>query len=174
LTRATRRVELLADDAKGQRRKGRMRILGLVSAVVALLFWCYSAFDMWATLTAWPPYVQQYGHDMFAWIQGFPIWRKLLWGVGIALGAVGALLMFPRARAGGDFMLAAVGCMVAGFSYDLVFEDGLKNYGAQGLIASVVLIALAAFLTWAAYATVKPRAVVIAPVDHELDAAGRA
>jgi hypothetical protein len=135
--------------------EGKMRVLGLVSAVVALLFWGYSVFDMWASLTSWPPYVEQYGADMFAWIQGFPLWRKIVWGAGIACGLGGAALMFARTKIAGDFMLAAVGFTVLGFAYDLVFEDGVLNYGQQGLVASAVIIAIASFFTWAAYASAR-------------------
>ncbi len=43
-----------------------MRIVFFIVALLALAFWVFAAFDMWAVLTAWPPYAEQYGADMFA------------------------------------------------------------------------------------------------------------
>jgi hypothetical protein len=140
-----------------------MRVLGLISAIVALLFWGYGVFDMWASLTSWPPYVEQYGEEMFAWIQGFPLWRKIVWAGSIACGLAGAVLMFARTKLAGDFMLAAVGLVVVGFAYDLVFEDGVENYGRQGLIVSVIIIALSSYFAWAAYASSRKTVVIESP-----------
>jgi hypothetical protein len=152
---------LTALSCRKRCREGVLRILWLVAATAALLFWGYGAFDMWASLTGWPPYVAQYGEEMFAWIQGFPLWRKLAWGASIACGLAAAGLMFLRAKSSGDLMLAAVGLMVLGFSYDLVFEDGVDKYGRQGLIASCIVMAIASLFAWAAYTSTKPPPIVL-------------
>ena len=96
-----------------------MRIVFFIVALLALAFWAFAAFDMWAALTAWPPYAEQYGTDMFAWIQGFPLWRKAILGAGVAFGVVGSLLMFSRAQFAGPALLFAWLLLAGGVSYSV-------------------------------------------------------
>lgn len=131
-----------------------MRIVFFVLALLALAFWGFGVFDMWALLSGWPPYVDQYGADMFAWIQGFPIWRKTIWGASLGFGLLGSLLLFARDRLSGPALLTAWLLMAGGFGYDLAFQDGARNYGQDGLIASGVLVALAALFAWVGFASV--------------------
>lgn len=131
-----------------------MKIVWAVVAILSLLFWGFAAFDLWATLTAWPPY-QQYGAEWFAWIQSFPIWRKAIWGLSIALGVIGSLMMFGRMRLAGPAMLGAFLMMAAGFAYDIAVQDGASNYGQEGLVASGVLVGLTALFAWAGYASAR-------------------
>ena len=79
-----------------------MRIIWLLVAVLALAFWAFGAFDMWALLTGWPPYRQQYGEDLLTWIQAYPVWRTTMWGASIGLGLVGSLAMLTRSRLAKD------------------------------------------------------------------------
>lgn len=132
-----------------------MRIVWALVAVLSLLFWSYGVFDMWATLTSWPPYEAQYGAELFAWIQGFPLWRKAIWGMSIALGATGSLLMFTRMRLAGYALFAAFLLMAIGFAYDLTLQDGARQYGQDGLIASGALVAVALLFAVAGFASAR-------------------
>jgi len=129
-----------------------MRIVFFVVALLALAFWGFAVFDMWAMLTAWPPYAEQYGADMFAWVQGFPLWRKAVWGASVGFGVIGSLMMLARVRGAGPVLLLAWLLLAGGFAYDVALQDGAQNYGQQGVIASAVLIVLAALFAWAGFA----------------------
>ncbi|MBL8549794.1 MAG: hypothetical protein JNJ73_07395 [Hyphomonadaceae bacterium] len=131
-----------------------MRFIVFVCALLAVLFWSASAFDMWATLTQWNRH-----HEMLGWA-GAPAWRNAAWGASIAVGFAGAAALFWRARWAGDFMLTAVGFMTAGLAWDLVFGEGFRAYGQSGLASSAAIIAVAAMFTWAAYQFTKPPTVV--------------
>ncbi|QGZ93351.1 hypothetical protein [Terricaulis silvestris] len=147
-----------------------MRIVFFILALLALAFWGFGVFDMWATLTGWPPYVDQYGADMVAWIQGFPVWRQTIWGASLGFGLIGSLLLFTRDRLSGPALLIAWLLFACGFGYDLAFRDGVRNYGQDGMIASGALVALAAFFAWIGYASsgparAKPPVMRVAPAS---------
>ncbi len=129
-----------------------MRIVFFVVALLALAYWGFAIFDMWAVLTAWPPYAEQYGADMFGWIQDFPLWRKAVWGASVGFGVIGSLMMLARVRGAGPVLLLAWLLLAGGFAYDVALQDGAQNYGQQGLIASAVLTGLAALFAWAGFA----------------------
>ncbi len=130
-----------------------MRFVVFMCALLALLFWSASAFDMWATLTRWEH------RDIFSWA-GAPAWRNAAWGASITIGLAGAAALFWRARWAGDFMLTAVGFMTAGLAYDLVFAGGVRAYGASGIMSSAAIIGVAALFTWIAYQFTKAPTVV--------------
>lgn len=129
-----------------------MRVVWFIVGLLALTFWGFAVFHMWAVLTAWPPYAEQYGADMFAWVQGFPLWRKAVWGASVGFGVIGSLMMLVRVRSAGPILLLAWLLLVSGFAYDVVVQEGVQNYGQQGVIASAVLIILAALFAWAGFA----------------------
>ncbi len=129
-----------------------MRIVFFVVALLALAFWGFAVFDMWAVLTAWPPHAEQYGTGMFGWILDFPLWRKVVWGASVGFGVIGSLMMLARVRGAGPVLLLAWLLLAGGFAYDVALQDGPQNYGQQGVIASAVLIVLAALFAWAGFA----------------------
>jgi hypothetical protein len=143
-----------------------MRIAFFVVAVLALAFWGFGAFDMWAALTGWPPYADQYGANMLAWVQGFPLWRKAIWAASIGFGIIGALLMFARLRVAGAIFLLAWLLLACGFGYDLAFQEGIRNYGQNGVIASGVLIAVAALFVWAGFTCAAPARAAAAATEE--------
>ena len=146
-----------------------MRIVFFIVALLALAFWGFAAFSMWAVLTAWPPYAEQFGTGMFEWAQGFPLWRKAIWGASAGFGAIGSLLMLARSRKAGPLLGVALLLLVGGFGYDLAFQDGILKYGEEGVIASVALIVLAALFNGAAFANAVP-ARVISPKSKQSSA----
>ncbi|MBL8549793.1 MAG: hypothetical protein JNJ73_07390 [Hyphomonadaceae bacterium] len=123
----------------------------LLIAVAAFVFWGLNAFDLWAVHSGWAPYASAYGEDLFAWLRDMPVLRKLVWDAAVACGLLGAAALVWRPARAGDLMLGAVGLMVSGIAWDLVFADGLAHYRGDGLFSSLVVIAIAAGLAWAAY-----------------------
>jgi hypothetical protein len=128
-----------------------LSLLGFLVGLAALFFWGFGVFDFWAALTEWPPYAAAYSGAMLDWFQSFPGPRKLCWGASVACGFLGAGAMLMRKRAAGELLLAAVGLAALGFAYDLVFADGGRQYGADGLVAAGAVVAAGSFFAWAAY-----------------------
>ncbi len=114
-------------------------IAAILVGLLALAFWGYSALDIYWTLSGYELYVSEMPADMIAWVQGFPLWRKILWGATVGVGLIGALLLLFRAGLAAWAMLAAFALMLAGFLLDLAILQGTEMYGREGLIGSGVL-----------------------------------
>jgi hypothetical protein len=111
---------------------------------------------MTATLTNDEAYLAEFPPEMIAWMQGFPLWRKVVWGLGIGLGLLGGVLLVLRSRLAGPVMLAAVLLMAAAFViHDLAMANGLEMYGREGVIGSVALIVVASLFAAAGYLLAK-------------------
>jgi hypothetical protein len=127
-------------------------IAAILLSVIALMFWGFGAFDLWATLTGYESYIKDFPAEMIAWVQGFPLWRKIVWGLSVGAGVLGALLFFLRAVAAGHALMAAFVLMIGGFlAYDLPFANGVAMYGRDGLILSSALCLVAFALALSAY-----------------------
>jgi hypothetical protein len=132
------------------------RILAIVIGLLVVAFWGFSVFDMTATLTNDEAYLAEFPPEMIAWMQGFPLWRKVVWGLGIGLGLLGGVLLVLRSRLAGPVMLAAVLLMAAAFViHDLAMANGLEMYGREGVIGSVALIVVASLFAAAGYLLAK-------------------
>jgi hypothetical protein len=144
-----------------------MRIFFFIIALLSLAYWGVSAFDMWATLSGWPPYANYFSAELLAWMQGFPLWRKALWGAAIGFGLLGSLLMLGRARLAGPALALAWLLLTGGFAYDFAMLDAASMYGRDGVIAAAVMIVLAALFAWAGYGAARRKAVASPPPKAE-------
>ena len=96
---------------------------------------------------------------MIGWIQGFPLWRKALWGLSVLLGTLGAVLLLMRRSLAPTLLWGAAILMVVGFvGHDLLLADGVKYYGQVGMISSTILNVLAILLAWHASIAARGRA----------------
>ncbi|MFZ5617340.1 MAG: sugar transporter [Pseudomonadota bacterium] len=113
-------------------------------AVLALLWNAFGVFDFWMTSTGDEQYLADYDPQIIEWIIGFPIWRKAIWAASVASGVFGALALLARRRVAVPLLLLYFALMVFGFAgHDILLADGVKMYGALGLIMSAALIAVA-------------------------------
>ena len=86
---------------------------------------------------------------MLAWVDAFPIWAQIGWGLGVWMGLFGAVLLLIRNRyAVHAFILSLVGAIL-GLGYQIVAAPPLA--GAEGAMYTVmpyiiILIALGLFL----------------------------
>ncbi len=127
-------------------------------SLFTLIFWAYAGLDMFLTLTGNEIYLKDFPPQMVAWVQGFPLWRKALWGLTIALGtAGGVLLILQRKLAPMLLWLASLLMLLAFVGHDIMLAEGIKYYGQTGVIASSVMVALTFLLAWHASAAAKGR-----------------
>jgi hypothetical protein len=71
--------------------------LWLVGAV-ALVFVGFGAVDFVATVTRFGPYVSNFPPELMEYFYGLPVWIYAIWGVTIAAGLIGAVLLLLRRK----------------------------------------------------------------------------
>ncbi len=127
-----------------------------VFSLATLLFWGFGIVDMGLTLSGNEAYLKDFPPQMVTWIQNFPLWRKVIWGLSVALGVFGSLMLVLRRPMAPWLLWAAWALMMTGFvGHDLMMAQGVEYYGAVGLISSGVLIFLAFLFAWHASAAAK-------------------
>ena len=84
---------------------------------------------------------------MLAYVDGFPIWASIGWGLGVWLGLAGSVLLLMRSRhAVLAFGLSLIGA-VAGLGYQLANPmPGVTGFMGSGVPIVIIVIALALFL----------------------------
>ena len=87
---------------------------------LATLWNAFGAYDYTMTRMGNLEYLSQFGADggeILAWIDGFPMWAQIGWGLGVWMGLLGSVLLLLRSRwAVPAFGLSLVG-MVLSFGY---------------------------------------------------------
>jgi hypothetical protein len=93
---------------------------------------------------------------VLAWIDGFPLYAQIGWGLGVWLGLLGSVLLLMRNRwAVWSYALSLVGA-VLGLGYQIALAPPLA--GAEGPMYEImpyVIILVAAFLLWYAWSMEK-------------------
>ena len=89
---------------------------------------------------------------VLAYVDSFPIWAQIGWGLGVWGGLIGALLLLVRNRfAVWAFALSLIGA-VLGLGYQIMNPGGpAAMHEGAGAIMPYVIIAVAAFLLWYAW-----------------------
>jgi hypothetical protein len=84
---------------------------------------------------------------MLSYIDGFPLWASLGWGLGVWLGLAGSVLLLMRSRhAVWAFGISLLGAIL-GLGYQLANPmPGAEGFGAKGFPLVIIAIALALFL----------------------------
>ena len=84
---------------------------------------------------------------VFAWVDSFPIWAQIGWGLGVWMGLVGSLLLLIRSRhAVWTFALSLLGAVI-GLGYQMSNPmPGVTGFMATGMPIIIILIALGLYL----------------------------
>jgi hypothetical protein len=121
---------------------------------LSLLWSCFGAYDYLMTRMRNTDYIASAmpGVDpqaALAWIDRFPLYAQLGWGLGVWMGLLGSVMLLVRSRwAVGAYGLSLVGA-VLGLGYQIVAAPPLE--GAHGPMMTVmpyviILLALGLFL----------------------------
>jgi hypothetical protein len=124
-------------------------IIGFLS----LLWSCFGCFDYLMTRMRNVDYLAKAmpGVDpnaMLAWIDGFPLYAQIGWGLGVWMGLLGSILLLMRSRwAVWSFLLSLVGA-VLGLGYQVVLAPPMP--GAEGTLSKlmpvvIIIVAIALF-----------------------------
>ena len=125
-----------------------------IVGAVSLLWNSFGAMDYFMTRTRGSAWIDQMmpgvdGAKFMAYIDGFPIWASIGWGLGVWLALAGSLLLLMRSRhAVAAFAVSLVGAIV-GIGYQLANPVDIPEMTAgAGGIVPYVIITLAAVLLW--------------------------
>jgi hypothetical protein len=138
------------EQAMPARTPAHLWIVGILS----LLWNGFGAFDYFQTRTKGAEWINQMmtgvdGEQYMAYINAFPIWASIGWGLGVWFALAGSILLLMRSRhAVLAFGISLVGAVV-GIGYQLMnpVEIPEMHAGFNGFVPSlVILIALALFL----------------------------
>jgi len=132
-----------------------------IVGALALLWNCLGCFDYLMTrmrntdyLASAMPSVDP--NAMLAWVDSFPIYAQIGWGLGVWMGLLGSVLLLLRNRwAVWAYGLSLLGA-VLGLGYQIALAPPLA--GADRPIDKLmpyVIIAVAAFLLWYAWSAQK-------------------
>ena len=121
---------------------------------LSLLWSCFGAYDYLMTRMRSTDYIASAmpGVDpqaALAWIDRFPLYAQLGWGLGVWMGLLGSVMLLVRSRwAVGAYALSLIGA-VLGLGYQIVAAPPLE--GAHGPMMTVmpyviILLALGLFV----------------------------
>jgi hypothetical protein len=107
-----------------------------VVGVLSLLWNAMGALDFLMTQTNNETWLKGFPPEQLAYIQGFPLWSVIAWGVGTQGSFIGSvLLLLRRSLAFHLFAASLAGAMLTSL-YSFVLSDGLKIMGGgAGMIA---------------------------------------
>lgn len=109
------------DQARGAGTPAHLWVLGFLS----LLWNGFGCYDYFMTRTKGAAYINDMMHTtdgdaMMAYINGFPLWVSIGWGLGVWGGLLGSILLLMRNRhAVTAFGLSALGAVI-GLGYQLL------------------------------------------------------
>lgn len=88
-------------------------------------------------------------NEVYAYIDSFPLWAQIGWGLGVWCGLAGAVLLLMRHRwAPVAFALSFIGAIL-GLGYQIKNPGGpAAMHEGAGAIMPYIIIAFAAFLVW--------------------------
>ena len=123
-----------------------------IIGILALLWNGFGSYDYLMTRMRNTDYLKSMMPDvdpaaMLAYVDGFPLWASIGWGLGVWLGLAGSVLLLLRSRhAVLAFGLSFLGS-VLGLGYQLGNPmPGVTGFMATGLPIIIIVIALGLFL----------------------------
>ena len=125
-----------------------------IVGILSLLWNGFGCFDYFMTRTKGAEWISQMmpgvnGEQFMAYIDTFPLWASIGWGLGVWFALVGSILLLMRNRlAVMAFGISLIGAVI-GIGYQLMNPVDIPEMhaGFNGLVPYlVILIALALFL----------------------------
>jgi len=129
-----------------------------IVGILSLLWNCFGAYDYLMTRLRNMDYLSQMGdpNAMLAWIDSFPLYAQIGWGLGVWGAVAGSILLLMRSRfALYAFALSLVGMgMSFGAQFTVAPPPPEMNAGAMKYMP-LVIIAIGLAQAWYAYREVK-------------------
>ncbi len=137
--------------------EGRTPVHLWIVGVLSLLWNGFGAFDYFMTRTKGAAWIDQMmpgvdGSKYMTYIDAFPLWASIGWGLGVWAAVAGSILLLIRSRhAVTAFTLSLIGAIL-GIAYQLMNPVDIPEMkaGFNAFVPYLVII-LAAFLVWYAW-----------------------
>lgn len=126
---------------------GKPTLLFWAVSILAVVWGIFGIIDYYLISSGNEKYLAELPPKFNEFIQGFPLWRKILWYISIGGALIGGILMLLRSAWAVPFLWAVPLSMLIGFvGYDLLMSDGMEAYGQFGIIASTIMIIISIIL----------------------------
>lgn len=129
------------------REDGKPTLLFWAVSILAVIWGVSGIIDYYLISTGNEQYLAALPPKFKELVDGFPLWRKIMWYISIGGALIGGLLMLARSAWAVPFLWAVPVTMVIGFvGYDLLVANGIEAYGTYGIIASTIMIIISLIL----------------------------
>lgn len=126
---------------------GRPTILFWLVSCLAVIWGIFSLVDYYMIATENANYIANLPPKFMGLIEGFPLWRNILWYISIGGALIGGILMLLRsAWAVPVLWLVPISMLIGFVGHDLLFSNGIEAYGQYGIIASTIMIIISIIL----------------------------
>ena len=126
---------------------GKPTLLFWAVSLLAVIWGIFGALDYYLISSQNPEYIAKLPTKFTEFIEGFPLWRQIMWYISIGGALIGGLLMLLRSAWAVPFLWAVPLSMLIGFiGYDLLMSNGIEAYGQYGIIASTIMIIISIIL----------------------------
>ena len=120
-----------------------------VVATLGLIWNAFGGYDYWMTRTRNVDYLAQAGDPqvVLAWVDSFPLWAQICWGLGVWGSVAGSVLLLLRSRHAVSAFLVSLVAALLSFSYQLFISDVPASLDTTGgKVIPIVILAIVAFL----------------------------
>jgi len=127
-----------------------------IVGVLAVVWNAFGCVDYFMTRTRGAAWINQMMHTndgdaMMAYINAFPIWVSIGWGLGVWGGLVGSILLLLRNRHAVTVLALSAAGAVVGIGYQLLNPSGIAEMN-EGINRTMPYIIIAIALALALYA----------------------
>ena len=126
--------------------------------VLSLAWNGFGAFDFVQTTTRGEAYMRESGFDdaMIAYYNAMPNWMYAPWIMGVWGAVLGSILLLARSRwAVHAFVVSLIGAVVSLVYSKMIDPPPLPTDMPQMAVMPLIIVAVAAFLAWYAWAMAK-------------------
>jgi hypothetical protein len=130
---------------------GKVPVHYWIVAVLGTLWNAFGGYDYWMTRSRNVEYLSQMGDpkEMLAWIDSFPMWAQIGYGLGVWGSVLGSLLMLARSRfAPMAFLVSLAGAII---SFTAQFTVSLPPASLDTTANKIIpffILAVILFLWW--------------------------
>jgi hypothetical protein len=144
----------MATAARAQAAPAHLWIVGALSFIWS----CFGCYDYVMTRFRDAEYIASAmpgvdPNNVLAWVDAFPLYAQIGWGLGVWMGLAGSILLLLRHRwAVAAYGLSLIGAIL-GLGYQIALAPPLPGAHETAMMKAVpyIVIAIAAFLLWYAW-----------------------
>jgi hypothetical protein len=129
---------------------GKVPLHYWIVSVVGMLWNAFGGYDYWMTRSRNIDYLSQIGDakEMLAWIDSFPIWAQIGYGLGVWGSVLGSVLMLARSRFAPMAFIVSFFGAVASFAAQFMIQPPASLDATANKVMPFVILAAILFFWW--------------------------